>query len=90
MLITSGFFSFRRPFLIRHPELVSGSPAIKGDAETSSARRYKKICVICVICDSDKEIAEQARNDDKKNILLKWNDYSLYNKKLNKTINHCF
>jgi len=26
-----------------HPELVSGSLAIKGDAETSSARRYKNI-----------------------------------------------
>jgi len=39
----------------RHPELVSGSPAIKGDAETSSARRYKKICVISVICGSDRK-----------------------------------
>jgi len=28
--------------ITRHPELVSGSPAIKGDAETSSARQYIK------------------------------------------------
>ena len=40
----------------RHPELVSGSPAIKGDAETSSARRYKIICEICVISGSDRKI----------------------------------
>jgi len=26
--------------ITRHPELVSVSPAIKGDAETSSARQY--------------------------------------------------
>ena len=31
----------------RHPELVSGSPAIKGDAETSSARRNTIIVNPC-------------------------------------------